>query len=141
MQIAQRRDPDLDQALEGYVAAKADADQALRRLEDAEAKLLALLEAKHRKSATVKLDGLKFSATYTQRTTNTINEEGLRKALTARVFDRFTVKKLDRKALEKAMTDGEVDPVVVAQFVEQVPGKAYLTYRVKEDKDEEPEGR
>jgi hypothetical protein len=91
------------------------------------------MEVNQRKTVAYEEDGVKYTATYTQRTTNQINEEGLRKALTAQVYDKFTVKKLDRKALEKAMTDGEVDPVVVAKFVEQVPGKTYLTYRAKEE--------
>ena len=98
------------------------------------------MEENQRKNINFVIDGKKFSTTYTQRTTNQINEEGLRKALSAQVFDRYTVKKLDKKALEKAMTDGEIDPVVVAQFVEQVPGKTYLTYRAKEEADDEAPG-
>ena len=90
-----------------------------------------------RKNLTLASEGLKFSATYTQRTTNEIDEAGLRKALSAPVFDKFTVKKLDRKALERAMSDGDIDPVVVAQFVQQVPGKTFVTYRVKEVEDDE----
>lgn len=85
---------------------------------------------------TDKRDGLVFSATYTQRSTTQINEQGLRKALGARVFDKYTIKKLDRKAMEKAMEEGVVDPTTVAQYVEQVPGKTFLTYRVKEETDE-----
>jgi len=93
--------------------------------------------AKHqRKNLTLSSEGKKFSATYTQRTTNQINESGLRKALTAKVYDKFTVKKLDKKALEQAMSDGVVDPHVVARFVELVPGKTYVTYREKEEADE-----
>lgn len=119
-----------------YIDAKRDADQALSRLETLEHKLLQLMEQNKKKSLGFTIDGVKFSATYTQRTTNQIDEKGLRKALTAKVYDRFTVKKLDRKALEKAMTDGDVDPVIVAKFVEQVPGKTYLTYRSRNEEDE-----
>jgi hypothetical protein len=119
--------------LVSFVQAKHDADFANRKLEDAEAKLLAMMESSQQKTATWKDGTVKFSATYTQRTTNQINEQGLRKALTAKVYDRFTIKKLDRKALEQAMTDGEVDPMIVAKFVDQVPGKTYLTYRAKDD--------
>lgn len=97
-----------------------------------------LMQARQVKTALVNRGGIKYSATYTQRTTNQINEQGLRKALTAKVFDRYTSRKLDRKALEKAMTDGDVDPMIVAKFVEQVPGKTHLTYRSKEETDEAP---
>jgi hypothetical protein len=94
------------------------------------------MERKQRKTVTDTLDGHTFSATYTQRTTTQINEEGLRKAMGARVFNKYTIRKLDRKALEKAMGDGVVDPTLVAQYVEQVPGKTFLTYRVKEENSE-----
>ena len=120
-----------------YIQAKQDADKAVSRLSDAEAKLLNLMENKKHKTVGFSWGGVKHTATYTQRTTNQINENGLRKALTAKVYDRFTVKKLDRKALENAMTDGEIDPVIVAKFVEQVPGKTYLTYRTKDEADAE----
>jgi len=136
MRIKQQQDPELSGAFEHYRNAKVDADQAISRLEDAEAKLLKVLEAKQRKTVTDKRDGLVFSATYTQRSTTQINEAGLRKALGARVFDKYTIKKLDRKAMEKAMEEGVVDPTTVAQYVEQVPGKTFLTYRVKEETDE-----
>ena len=94
------------------------------------------MKANQRKTVTLESEGRKFTATYTQRTTTQIDERGLRKALTAKVFDKFTVKKLDRKALEAAMGEGAVDPMVVAKFVEQVPGKTYLTYREKDKNDE-----
>lgn len=100
-----------------------------------------MMEENQRKTLTYIEGDSKFTATYTQRTTNQINEKGLRKALGARVYDKFTEKKLDRKALETAMSDGVVDPSVVAKYVDQVPGKKYLTYRVKDWNDsDEPEG-
>lgn len=89
-----------------------------------------------RKSLSLTMGDKQFSATYTQRTTTQINEEGLRKALGATVYDQFTVKKLDRKALEKAMTDGDIDPITVARFAEPVPGKTFVTFREKEVSDE-----
>lgn len=138
MQIVRNRPTSEEQqAFLVYINAKRDADQALRRLETAEVKLLQIMEKHQRKNLGYTDDGgTKFTATYTQRTTTQIDEKGLRKALGARVFDKHTVKKLDRKALEKAMSDGVVDPMVVAKFVEQVPGKTYLTYRAKKEADE-----
>lgn len=136
MQIARKLTDTERQLLLDYINAKRDADQAISRLETAEVKLLQSMEKKQRKTLNFTLDGVKHTATYTQRTTNQIDEKGLRKALTARIFDKYVQKKLDRKALEKAMTDGDVDPVIVAKFVEQVPGKTYLTYRQKKEEDE-----
>jgi len=140
MQIARNTDPAVAEAFRDFITKKTDADRAIRALEDAEAKLLGLMESKQIKTATQQYDGIKFSATYTQRTTHQINEQGLRKALGARAFDKFTVKKLDRKALEQAMSNGDVDPMVVAKFVDQVPGKTFLTYRAREENDGEAEG-
>jgi hypothetical protein len=133
MRIASTQAPEEQEALLAYIDAKRNADQAILRLDDAEAKLLAVMESKQRKTLTIDQQGIKFSATYTQRTTNQIDEAGLRKALTAKVFDKFTVRKLDRKALEQAMSEGAVDPMVVAKYVEQVPGKKFLTYREREE--------
>lgn len=136
MQIARNTSGTERHLLLDYIDAKRDADRALRRLENAEAKLLNTMEKKQRKTFSFSIDGVKHTATYTQRSTNQIDEKGLRKALTAKVFDKYVVKKLDRKALEKAMTDGDVDPVTVAKFVQQVPGKTYLTYRTRNEEDE-----
>lgn len=125
-------DHSLDLAFATYRGAKVNADRANDRLAEAEQVLLKELEARKQKTLTYSTDRVKFSVTYTQRDGAKINEQGLRRALTAKVFDKFTVKKLDRKALVKAMEEGEIDPRVVAQYVEDVPGKVYLTYRVKE---------
>lgn len=116
-----------------YIAAKENANLALSAVTAAEEALSEELKRRQQKSVRVVRDGQKFSATYTVRTTNVVDEKGLRKALSARIFDRYTVRKLDRKALEAAMSDGVVDPRVVAKYVEQVPGKSYLTYTVKEE--------
>lgn len=92
-----------------------------------------------RKTLAFVFEGKKFSTTYTRRTTNQINEDGLRKALGASVFDKYTKKTLDKKALERAMSDGDVDPVVVARFVEQIPGKEFITFRKTDAKDDQDE--
>lgn len=126
-------DDDLAEAFKLFQDAKRDADTANRKLEVREMILLKLMEARRRKTIEVWDGKVKCTATYTRRNTMKINEIGLRKALTARVFDRYTVKKLDRHALEQAMGDGKVDPVVVARFVETEPGKTYVTYRVKDE--------
>lgn len=82
-------------------------------------------------------DNQRVSITYTQRENVTIDEKGLRKALTAKVYDKYTVKKLDRKAMERAMDDGAVDPMVVGKYVTVSKSTPYLTVRVNEIKEEE----
>ena len=119
--------------IEAYEKAREDVDRANARLRGVEAAILDYMEEHQRKTIAVAKDGKQFTATYTQRTTNKIDEKGLRRALSARVYDKYTTKKLDKKKLETALSDGEVDPTVVARFVEQVPGARYLTYRVKDE--------
>lgn len=135
MQIKQNN-PRVEAAFQKLIRARKIADSAHRLVELAETELLDEMEQQKTKTVSTTQDGHVFSATYTQRSSTQLNEPGLRRALTARVFDKYTVRKLDRKALEQAMTAGEVDPVVVAQFAEQVPGKTFLTYRVKEERNE-----
>src|SRR5262245_1257189 len=70
--------------------------------------------------------------TYVQGHTTYIDEAGLRKALTAKVYDRYTVRKLDRKAMETAMDVGKVEAKVVAPFVTMRPNKPFLKYSQKD---------
>lgn len=55
--------------------------------------------------------------TYVQSERVKIDEKGLRKALTAKIFDKYTKKSLDRKAMEDAMSAGDVDPMIVAKYI------------------------
>lgn len=126
-----------DQLIEDLIAAKEALAVVQERVEAAENKILEFMEAKQQKTVALNDGRRVYTATYTQRTTNVINEIGLRKALRAPVYDKYTKKVLDRKALERAMTDGHVDPMVVAKFVEQVPGSKYLTFRVKDEDEAE----
>jgi hypothetical protein len=123
--------------LREYREARRVADLANERVKRCEERLLEHMEQNREKSIVLNQNGKRYTATYTQRTTNQINEKGLRKALTAKVYDSFCVKKLDRNKLQLAMSDGRIDPVVVATFVEQVPGAKYLTYREKDESEPE----
>lgn len=91
------------------------------------------MESTEAKSMRAVSGGATRQVTYVQTKTYTVDEKGLRKALTAKVFDKYTVKSLNRPALEKAMGEGEVDPKVVARFVEEKLSKPYLRYSEKED--------
>src|SRR5690242_2172468 len=125
-----KTDSEAEVLIDAYEKAREDLDSATLRLKNVEAAILNYCEKRQKKTLAVLKDGKQYTATYTQRNTTKIDEKGLRKALTARVFDRYTKKVLDKKSLETAMSDGEVDPAVVARFVEQSPGAKYLTYRV-----------
>lgn len=123
---------ELEDAFYNYINAKADADRASAKLAEREEVLLKLMEQDQRKTMALESEGRKITATYTQRYTTEVDEKGLRKAMRAKAFDKYVIKKLDRKALERAMEVGEVDPRLVAQYAKQVQGKTFLTYRVKD---------
>lgn len=131
--VRTRTDSELADLFNFYIARKKDSDRANEELERAEKMLIAAMEDKQVKTVALGRGDHMHTGTWTQRNSYKINEQGLRRALRAKVYDRYTVRKLDRSKLEQAMSNGDVDPVVVARFVEQVPGKSYLTYRVKDD--------
>lgn len=88
------------------------------------------------KSASVARDGVRTSVTYVTRETVHVDEKGLRRALRAKVYDRYTKKVLDKAAMEKAMEAGDVDPMLVAKYCQPVVSKPYLKYTVKDENDE-----
>lgn len=115
-----------------YLKAKQRAESAQADLEELRDRLVKQMEADQRKSFRWNADGVIHKVTFVQQHTTHVDEPGLRKALTAKVFDRYTKRVLDRKSMELAMDSGEVDPVTVSRFVTQVPKKAFLTYTNKE---------
>lgn len=117
-----------DPLLSEFLDAKAAHDHADRRLKQAQAALVARMAEKHMKSTSWEVDGVRKTVTYVQAERVEIDEKSLRRALTAKIFDKYTVKKLDKKAMEAAMETGEIDPMIVAQHVKPVPGNPYLRY-------------
>lgn len=93
---------------------------------------MAVLVKDQRKTAEVEDGGKKYRVTYVQGETTQVDEAGLRKALGAVTFRKYTVQKLDRKKLEDAMDSGDVDPIVVGQFVSVKPSKPFLRFTIKE---------
>lgn len=94
------------------------------------------MEAEQRKSFKFSDGQYVHTLTWVQTHTPVIDEKGLRKALTAKVYDRYTTRKLDRPAMERAMTMGELDPITVAKFVSDRLSKPYVRYTVTEDERE-----
>lgn len=124
-----------DPVLEEYLDAKAEMARVNERYARAQTALLAQMREKHQKSYKWTRDGETKSVTYVQGERSVIDEKGLRRALTAKVFDKYTDKKLNRKKMEAAMGEGVIDPMVVAKFVSTQPASAYLRYT--EHKEEE----
>lgn len=67
-----------------------------------------------------------------------INEAGLKKALGARVFNKFCNMQLDRSKLEEAINAGAVDPTVVSQHTEFVNNKPFVRITKAGKADVEP---
>ncbi len=115
-----------------YLAAKNAHDQAKRHLDQIQAQLVAQMQYDHQKSHAYVFGGQKTTITYVQNTRVEINEAGLRKAMKAKNYDRFTKRVLDRKALEDAMERDEVDSRLVAQYCTPKVGTPFLKVTTKE---------
>ena len=120
-----------DPLIAEYLEARVERDQAQARVDELGERLMKQMEADQRKSWRWKAGGRQHNLTYVQKSNMVIDEPGLRKALTAKVFDKYTKRVLDRKAMEEAMGDGRVDPVIVSKYVTPKPTKPYLDYRDK----------
>lgn len=86
----------------------------------------------HQKNYTRVKNGRKYSVTFVQNERVILDEKGLRKALTAKVFDSYTDKVLNKKRLEAAMEAEEVDPMTVSKYVSTVKSNPYIRYSEKE---------
>lgn len=105
---------------------KKELDEATERHTKAQQEVLTILASAGIKSSTVGIGDVRFKVTSVQTETLTINEPGLRKALTAPVFDKLCNLKLDRTKLEIAIADGRVDPVVVASHTTKTLRKPFV---------------
>ncbi len=133
MQITRIREAQaVDPLFQDYLDAKAAADRADAHLKLLQRALLERMEEKQQKTIAVTRNGVKQQVTYVKRETHEIDEKGLRKKLTAKVFDKYTKKVLDRKAMEQAMEEGVIDPMVVAPFVSEKDSAPYLRYTIKD---------
>lgn len=116
-----------------YLHARQARDQAQARFTELEERLIKQMEADQRKSFRWSRDGQAHNLTYVQGHTTYIDEAGLRKALKAKLFDRYTKRVLDRRAMERGMSEGEVDPLVVSKYVTDRLKKPYLNYTQREE--------
>ena len=119
---------DYEDLLDEYLSAKAAADRANHHLTVTERRLIDYMAQHQLKSVVFSSSDLVHRVTFVQREVVKIDEKGLRRALRAKVYDRFTVRKLDRKALEGAMERGEVDPMIVSQYASVEKSSPYLRY-------------
>jgi hypothetical protein len=91
--------------------------EATNAFESVRKTLAAEMEDQQIKTHEVQDGGKIYRATFLQATTPVVDEEGLEKELGSTVYEKFTKRVLDRKALEEAMEHGEVDPFVVGKHI------------------------
>lgn len=103
--------------------AKLDAEEKFAK---AEHDLVTAMADAGRKTATADLEDGAFKIRVVASETVRVNEPGLKKALGARLYNTLLKKSLDQSLLKKALADGKVDPIVVAQHSEVVPRKSYI---------------
>ena len=119
-----------------YQTAVAEVAKAQATLDMCKRHLLNYMEARSRKTIKVTADGYLLQCTYTQQTTVKVDEKGLKKALGAPVFNKFTKRVLDRRALEAALDKGSVSPVKVTPFITATKSDPFIRFTMKEDKHE-----
>ncbi len=117
----------LDQAVLDYKSAKDKLAQAEAVLALAKDNLVYQLELANAKSHVY--DG--YQATVVKTSSYAWNETGLKKALGARVFNKLTTAKLDKKKLEAALVSGEIDPRVAAAHAVEKEGAAFIRFTEK----------
>jgi hypothetical protein len=122
--------------LEAYIEARQHRDEAEAEFRKFEEKLVIYMEEHRRKNLELD-DGEHVSrVTYTQSTQVKVDEEGLKKHLTAPVFNKYTVRKLDRKALEKAIDEGAISSLSVTPYITVAKTKPFLKYTIKDSPDD-----
>src|SRR4051794_34343539 len=102
-----------------YLAARAKRDQAQAHLDEITGRLVKQMENDQRKSFRWTSNGHTHAVTYVHKHSVEIDEKGLRKALTAKVYDKYVKRVLDRPAMEAAMRDGAIDKMTVSPFVSE----------------------
>ena len=112
-------DRELAEAVLEYEDAKAAEAAATERRQDAQDRVATLLESAGYKSQTVDYGDRRLRVTRSQSDyIANVDEKGLKKALGAKVWRKVTVTKLSQPLLKSAIERGEVDPLIVGQYLE-----------------------
>lgn len=127
---------DVDGLIEALAVARGERDLAQQKVTNLERDLIELMESRQQKSVTGNTVFGKFQATYVRRTTVEVDEAGLRKSLGAKVYDKYTDSRLNRRRLEQALEAGEVEVTAVSPFVSEKVGAAHLRWTEKKDGDD-----
>jgi hypothetical protein len=127
MKLNIKRSTDTDELTE-YIEARKASDEAQARLKAAQKALIQKMTREQRKSFTSQDGGKQYKVTFVQNIRNVIDEPGLKKAMGAVAFRKVCKQSIDRKLLEEALEKGTADPMVVGQFVKEVPSEPFLKF-------------
>lgn len=108
----------LDMMLARFATTKANLDVLEARKKEEQAELVAQFKDKGTKSYSVEADGFRVTGTLVEPERIKIDEERLKKAVGAEVWNRISTKTLDKKKLEALLALGEIDANVVASCSE-----------------------
>ena len=99
--------------------------------------LATLMAEAQQKTVEVEVDDRIYRGTYTTRTTTVIDEEKLKIALGDR-WGSYTTAKVNRQALEAALTTRELDPMEIAHCISEKVSEPSIrfTERKKDDEDQ-----
>lgn len=115
----------LKEAVGRLRAAQEHLDEVEEIYRQNQAEVLTIMSQHGIKTSVVVMEDAKFRVTSVQGERLDIDETGLRKALTAPIFDKLCDLKLNRTKLEVAIAEGRVDPVVVATHTSKHLNKPY----------------
>lgn len=127
MKFSSDDEAELQIALKALAERKREADLAAEDLQHAQEQVTTLMARLQRKSYVHA--GSRFTVVHSS--APKFDENGMRKAFGAKVFNKLTTAKLDGKKLAAAVDAGTLDPIVVAQYTEYVDRRPYI--RITED--------
>lgn len=102
-----------------------------------ENEVIALMDKIGEKTATVSDESGALTGTVVRGSTLQINEDGLRKALGAKLWAKVTKRVIDKKKLEAFTVTGEISPMVVAAHSEEKQSKPYVRLSNKQNPKEQ----
>lgn len=121
----------LDILTRGLAEHQAKLDQVNQEYNLVKSMLVEVMQEEQIKTHEVEEGGKIYRATFTQATVPIIDEEGLRKELGEELYREYCKLVLDRKMVEAAMEDGQLDPLTVGKHVTERKNKPSVRFTVR----------
>ena len=121
----------MDLLVQSFAELSQAAADAQTAFESVRKVLAAEMEDQQIKTHEVQDGGKIYRATFLQAVIPVIDEGGLEDELGSEVFEKYTKRILDRKALEDAMEHGEVDPLIVGKHVTERKNRPSVRFSIR----------